>query len=215
MKNFLVFSFLLLAGLSSAQNTLDPGDYRLKKNELYASYSPPFFSGTELGVTLTYAILEGFFDAILSESDEEDYSSFGTAHVGYNRFLSHRFSLGFEVQYNRMVIDGSSEGVLEYSYRLHLLQPQIRFDYRYISKPKFQMYSGGAVGLMFSKEHIIEYNSSGAVTSDESYPWAFNSGGIPFHINLAGFRFGRQTAFFTELGIGFNSLVRVGVSSRF
>lgn len=215
MKNVLVLAFLLLAGLSSAQNSLDPGDYRLKKNELYASYGPPPLSGTEIGVTVAYAILDGVFDAILGTSDHEDYSSFGTAQIGYTRLLSERFSLGLEVQYNRVVIDGSSGGVLEYSHRLHIVQPQLRLDYRYISRPRFQMYSGGAVGLMFGKGRTIQYDASGNVTSDDTDPWDFNSDGIPFHINLMGFRFGRKTAFFTELGIGFNSLIRVGVASRF
>lgn len=211
MKNLLVFAFLLMSVLSSAQNILDAGDSRLKKNEWYVSYGPPGYSGTEAGIAFTNGVTDG--KERTSEREENTYS--GTIHIGYNRLLGNRFTLGLEIQYNRVIIDGYTNDLQDYFRRADFLQPQLRLDYRYISMPKFQMYSGFSVGLMFSKTHTIEYNAAGNVIFNRKTIWEFNSAGIPFHLNLMGFRFGRQTAFFTELGLGFSSLVRVGVASRF
>lgn len=216
MKSLIFFALLFCTLSLNAQSGLDPDDYRLRKNELYASYSPPFVSGTEIGLSLTYAILEGLIDASFGSVDDEKYHSFGTAHIGYNRHFGKRFSMGLEMQYNRWVVDGlTSGGEREYSYRVHVLQPQLRADFRYISKPKFQMYSGAAVGLMFGKSRSLDYDASGNVVEERISPWELNGDGVPFHFNLIGLRFGRKTAFFTEIGIGFNSLLRGGVSTRF
>lgn len=211
MKNLLAFAFLLLAYLSSAQNIPPRGDSPMQKNEWFVSYGPPGYSGTEAGIAFTY----GRTDDKERSSEKEERTYFGTLHVGYQRLLGKRFSLGLEIQYNRVVINGSTNAVQDYFRRTEFLLPQLRLDYRYIYRPKFQLYSGAAVGLMFSKARKIEYNVSGGVLADETGSWKFNDDGIPFHINLMGFRFGRKTAFFTELGIGFNSLIRVGVASRF
>ncbi len=219
MKNTLII-FLLLIGFSTqAQSVLDPTDYRLKKNEFYASYSPPFFSGTEIGLAITSAIFGGLIDAIFGTVSEEEYHSTGMFHLGYNRFWGQRFSTGFELAYNRFTIDGftSPGGTKEYSYRLHTLQPQLRADFRYISRPKFQMYSGAHIGVIFGKTRSIDYNSSGMIIDDERSGWELNTEdpSFVFHFNLLGFRFGRNRAFFTELGFGLNSLVRGGVQARF
>jgi len=212
MKNLLVFAFLLPACLCSAQTTtLDPADSRLKKNEWYVSYGPPGYSGTEAGISFTYGRTDG--KERTSEKEEQTY--FGTVQLGYQRLLGKRITVGLEIQYNRVVINGTTNAVQDYFRRSEFLQPQLRFDYRYISRPKFQMYSGVALGLMFSKDRTIGYDPSGNVTSDRKTVWEFNSDGVPYHLNLMGFRFGRKTAFFSELGLGFNSLARVGVTSRF
>lgn len=216
MKSLIFFVLLFCTLTLNAQSGLDPDDYRLRKNELYASYSPPFISGTEIGLSLTYAILEGLIDASFGSVDDEKYHSFGTAHIGYNRHFGKRFSMGLEMQYNRWVVDGlTSGGEREYSYRVHVLQPQLRADFRYISRPKFQMYSGAAVGLMFGKSRSLDYDASGNVVEERISSWELNGDGVPFHFNLIGLRFGKKTAFFTEIGIGFNSLLRGGVSTRF
>lgn len=211
MKNLLVFAFLPLACFSSAQNTLDPGDFRLKKNEWYLSYGPPGYSGTEAGISFTY----GITDNKERTPKKEEHTYLGTIQVGYQRLLGKRLMLGLEIQFNRVVINGSTSNVQDYFRRTEFLQPQLRLDYRYISRPKFQMYSGIALGLMFSKDRLIEYDASGNVVFSRNAVWKFNSDGVPYHLNLLGFRFGRKTAFFTEMGLGFNSLARVGLTSRF
>ncbi|MFT7073036.1 MAG: hypothetical protein ACJAX3_002028, partial [Patiriisocius sp.] len=67
-------------------------------------------------------------------------------------------------------------------------------DYRYVSKPSFQMYSG--VGLAY-------------FTSDE-----YNTN-LSFQVNALGFRVGKKLAAYAELGFGYRGMINVGASLQF
>ncbi|AIZ42936.1 hypothetical protein [Cellulophaga baltica] len=70
----------------------------------------------------------------------------------------------------------------------------IEADYRYISNPKFQMYSG--LGIAYFTSEAFESN-------------------ISYQLTGLGFRVGRKVAAFAELGFGYKGSFALGASWQF
>lgn len=209
MKNVLVLALLAQTVFCFAQTDTLPVADDFRKNEWYFSYSPPPLSGAELGEISNWTGF-GFSDNL-----DEDHNSIGLFNLGYHRFINRRMSYGIELTYGHITTT-SSPGNDQLSRRwTHFVFPNFRLDFRYISKPKFQMYSGLALGLLlFETNRTRTYSNIGGSYTEEKNSHLF--GGISLlHINAVGLRFGGKTAFFTEVGLGLNSLIRAGVTSRF
>lgn len=79
------------------------------------------------------------------------------------------------------------------------------FDFHWIHKDRFQLYSGAGLGLRNRR-------GSYTVNGDEDVV----SNVLPtFHINVIGFKFGKQIGFFGELGVGYKGVCNFGLSAMF
>jgi len=117
--------------------------------------------------------------------------SYGTTSLSYNRRIKEKISIGAGVNYSPLqtnicdYVDGkhvkrsySEEGVFLYA----------KFDYRYIVKPEFELYS--SISIILPKF-------------------------IPLHLTVMGIRTGGKHAFFGELGIGLGQIISGGYSIKF
>ncbi len=176
-------------------------------------------SGTEIGVALGSAIGAslgasigiGIGDVVsiivsgvptnvtVVEVKTEQTPYFGTALLGYQRYLSKRVSVGTQFNYNpiRQVTKVTySNGVTsENIYQYHYISLYARLDFNYVVQPKFQLYSAIMAGGM------VELSES---------EWYFAP-----HLTVLGFRFGRDNALSAELGIGLGPLIALGYSRKF
>lgn len=158
------------------------------------------------------------------------YTSFGTLVVGnifgntqgYARInYKNTGPLGFSfkiVPYNKLTIGGylSYEnidsdlkffGEVSGSQKFSFYTTALEFDYRYISKEKFQMYFTLGGGTTFWHEKYVSTNPNSDLTDSE-----FHEPYLNLHVNLLGFRFGKTVGIFTEFGLGYKGLINVGLS---
>ena len=86
----------------------------------------------------------------------------------------------------------------------------VETDYRYISKPVFQMYSGAGLGLVSVKtDFILGPNLMLKGENGQSSQY------FTFQITALGFRVGKQLAGFAELGFGYKGIASAGLSYQF
>ncbi|MBN2199323.1 MAG: hypothetical protein JW747_05675 [Candidatus Aminicenantes bacterium] len=78
--------------------------------------------------------------------------------------------------------------------------------YRWINGRSLQLYSGLGAGLTFKNG---TYSVAGSPDETKSRIRA------TFHVNVIGFRLGRNFGFFGELGAGYKGIVNIGLSGRF
>lgn len=186
-------------------------------NEFRIGYGIP--SGTEIGVSLATSIgsalganigigigdvvsiiIEGVPTNVTVVDIRQDNQWYGTALIGYQHYLSRRLSLGAQVNYNPMRITNtvhysngfSSTSTEQYDF----LSLYARLDFRYVARPKFELYSA----IM-----------GGAITDLRE------SGNINFapHVTVLGFRIGQQHGFFSEFGLGLGPLFSAGYGVKF
>lgn len=81
----------------------------------------------------------------------------------------------------------------------------LEFDYRWIMKKSFQLYSGAGIGARFRKGTYTSLDET------ETYTKTLPT----FHINALGFRFGGKVGFFGELGAGYKGVINLGLSAQF
>ncbi len=81
----------------------------------------------------------------------------------------------------------------------------LEFDYRWILKRGFQLYSGAGVGLRFRK---------GTYNVDDATDTLTQTLGT-LHINLLGFRVGRSVGVFGEIGAGYKGFFNLGLNAQF
>ncbi|MFT5943425.1 MAG: hypothetical protein ACI9Q4_002698 [Sediminicola sp.] len=128
----------------------------------------------------------------------EDVESKGIASVNYKYAVNDGFMVGAAISYEELtgntndvlVFFGAEDKEREFTNITFALET----DYRYVSKPSFQMYSG--VGLAY-------------FTSDE-----YNTN-LSFQVNALGFRVGKKLAAYAELGFGYRGMINVGASLQF
>lgn len=90
----------------------------------------------------------------------------------------------------------------------------VEFDYRWIMRRNFQLYSGAGVGVRIRRGTYAVAPPIG--TQALQPPEEKISKVMPtFHLNALGFRFGRQIGFFAELGVGYKGLFNAGLSAQF
>lgn len=144
------------------------------------------------------------------------YFVLGALHVDYYRYLNDWLKIGVNVMYDRAYAEGS---VYSYGYgygysnsikgddyssskSMFIVAPQV--DFEYLRNPNFKLSSGIAIG------YGIERVDNGA-----SYSGEVVTNGIPLHLNLVGFRWGRKSGLTGNLGIGYKGLISLGYFLRF
>lgn len=86
----------------------------------------------------------------------------------------------------------------------------VETDYRYISKPVFQMYSGVGLGLAIVKTDFTlgpDLMLKGKNGESTQY--------FTGQLTALGFRVGKTLAGFAELGFGYKGIVNAGLSYQF
>lgn len=179
--------FLVLLGILHAQA-------QSPRNELQVGY----------GVGSATLLIEGIADVLASalvpgSIRSVDRTGTGPFIVGYNRYVSERFSVGLQGSY--ITSDASyttTSGEFKGSNRY--LTALLRGDYRWLNRG-VQLYSGLGVGGSY-------------LTSDVGGK-SDNSLGVAFQVNALGVRVGKRVGAFAEAGFGFNGILTLGVSAKF
>lgn len=153
-----------------------------------------------------------FFDAV-SEDIEIDPSidgpvskkigeQTGSIFVTYRYFPSGKFSIGISVGIERVKGDIQVNAIDVGTYYNDYFTGAIELDYRYISRSRIQVYSGGGLGLIFNEEK-------------NEYPFFQNSNEefkLAYQANIIGFRYGGVFGAFIEAGYGYKGILKFGLN---
>lgn len=160
-----------------------------------------FGTSTELSNLFSDILTSGFTGGQISASEIKAEASFG---LTYRYAVANRWMVHADAFYQKMSQDiyvgGVKDDELDYTY----ITIGLGTDYRYISGPIFQMYSG--VSVAYTSENI---DHSGSYNSPDG------DGFVNYQINAVGFRVGKKLAGFAELGYGYKGIFNAGVSYQF
>lgn len=137
-----------------------------------------------------------------------DLETVGNVHLTYKYAISDKWLLGGTFVYNRTKQNARASNAVigEQTYRNLTLA--VESDYRYISNPKFQMYSGLGVGITLTKENFDPSSTANAAIEA-------NSNYFNYQLTAVGFRIGRKLAFFSEIGFGYKGILSAGINYQF
>jgi len=190
-KNLLVILWIMNCAASRGQ---DSSYYR---NEMYAGYG--------LLSDMRIAFESEAFLGIITTAEYADIKGTGAFIAGYNRYLSHKFSLGGEISYQYLEMNGQYSSGEPIHNRYSFLNLMARCDYHYLNKEMVQLYSGFALGPAF----IMGKWKDDAGVEDNFAPF------VSYQFNFIGLRVGKEWAGFAEVGFGRNGLLNVGLSGKF
>jgi len=122
-------------------------------------------------------------------------TSYGTLSLSYNRKIHKRISVG--IQLNSAI---KEIGIDEETKIAPLISPYLKFDYRYIVRSNFELYSSAMIGIPVQVLGIY-----GIIPLPFPFP----------HLTLLGFKRGDIHAIFGELGIGLGQMVTAGYAYKF
>lgn len=213
MKKILLPFLMLCCTIGSttlfaqSKNEVKLGYGVISGTELMGSFGSALgtFLGTSIGLAVgdvVSIIVNGKPTSVTIKEIEQDSKLWGTFYAGYHRYLTKRWSLGAQVNYNPMRFDHTvfySNGASSKSIgdRADFISLYGRADFNYVARPKFQFYSGLMAGGITDIQDVSE--------------------GVIFaaHLTALGFRFGQKHAVNAELGIGFGPLLSIGYAYRF
>lgn len=166
---------------------------------------------TGIGFGSTNALLNSAEEIIqvggsLGDINYDNTSTAGSLYITYRHAIADQWMLGGTFAYQGITEDVLESGAIIGDVSNRYLTFGIESDYRYISKPSFQMYSG--LGVAYTIQ-ASEFNgtSTDIADGDDSY---FN-----FQVTALGFRVGKALAVFGEVGFGYKGFGTVGVSYQF
>ena len=164
-------------------------DFRVALDDVVSSIVTTVFSGKEL-----------------THSEGGRLTGY-TAHYGYA--VKDQWMLGASLAYQtvkrKLLLDNVESG--ESSSAVYSFG--VETNYRYISNPIFQMYSGLGAGYAFGKlsfsleDANLEFKDKNKINY------------FTFHITALGFRVGKKLAAFAEIGFGYKGILNGGISYQF
>lgn len=167
------------------------------KHEVYAGYGVASLPRlVESAGNATIDLLEIF----IGDQDFHKVSGSGAISIGYNYYPRKRWSIGLQGVFERINIEENNSP----TERWDLFTLMARSGYRWVDKDRFKLYSSLAIGGFSSKYYTLN--------SFRDKEKEFNVG---FSIIPIGVRFGSTVGFFLEPGIGFDGLIKAGVSGQF
>ena len=148
------------------------------------------------------------FSSILSNNiDYRDGKAIGVFYIKGEYALIDKLMLGYtyglESIKDDVYLNNVKKGKLTTKYNTISLD----LDYHYISKEKFQMYSGFGLAYTFESAKYKGEVISSVGNGKDKY---FN-----FQINALGFRYGKNFGVFAELGYGYKGILNLGLSYQF
>lgn len=202
----LLFTLSTFSSLQAQDNELKLGYGVLSGTEIAVSIGSSIGVAIGTGLALKVGdvvsiIVNGTPTNVTVTSIEGNTAAIGTFYLGFNRYLSERFSIGTQLNYNPIRIDHTinySNGDTEMlSTQTSFLSLYGRMDFRYVARPKFQLYSALMLGGIMELDEVSDGPS------------------FALHFTALGARFGEKHAFFAELGVGLGPFISGGYSSRF
>jgi hypothetical protein len=141
----------------------------------------------------------------LGTFSKQDVKYSGVPFFTYHYSRNSRFGIGFAVGYYQAEGDlyllAENRGPFKETNTIGALE----FDYRWVMKKGFQLYSGAGLGVRIRKGTYHDLDST--ETLSKALP--------TFHVNLLGFRIGRSVGIFGELGAGYKGIFCGGLSAQF
>lgn len=196
MKHLLICGFSLLSLSAMAQSQ----EEKIYRNEVAVGYG--FFNTSQM--------INIFSDALATAITGGDYAKTnstwtGNFNVSYKFATAKRFSLGLTYAHTKNTADISvhdvPSGISSTNY--HTLAGE--FQYNYISKPYFRIYSILGAGVTSYTEKY-KPNAGSTETNSAAH---FN-----FQITPIGVKVGNRIGFFGELGFGYKGLISAGLYAR-
>jgi len=126
---------------------------------------------------------------------------FLTYHYSRNSKFGFGFAVGGYQSTGDLQILGETVGDFKETNYIGALE----LDYHWVIKKGFQLYSGAGLGVRIRKGTYSDLDSTDTVSK-----------ALPtFHVNLLGFRIGRNIGFFGELGAGYKGIFCGGLNAQF
>lgn len=208
MRLFILLCLFPIVGFGQQVNSQPSTNYT--RHEFYVWYGQHPIAeliGEGVGSAVSTGLIRAFFPSIQPFRDE--LSSIGIFGVGYNRYLSRRWTVGISGNYLQLERKRYQQSDNQYVGMVHsdYYRVWLKTDFRYINRPRFQMYLGGIVGYGFVKQYAQRPN--GEIGSKSNFDY------VPLHLTALGLRFGRNIGVFLEGGMGSNGLINAGISGKF
>lgn len=208
--SLLILGSLLMIAHSPAAAQYHPRTQNKDPQNPYASLPNPHEVRVSYGwITLPY-MAEASLDFIANEYSDGNYTSDNSQYSGgiavaYRHHMHERITWEVSLGYERVYHDVLLANTLAGNNRANYYTLMGALDFYYLNKEKFQMYSGLSLGgTLRTQKAVVE-----GVPVSASTP-------LPaFQLDLLGLRFGNKIGVFTELGLGYEGLLKVGVSGRF
>lgn len=195
LKNF-IGMFLIVILLGSSFN-LSYGQQ--KRHEFSASYG--LVTSSQIADILTNILL---ITITIGQAAKVDNKYPGALVLSYKYVGKSRFGFGVTLALDRASGNLAMSGNPVGTYTEKYYTGAVEFDYRYINRKNFCLYSGLGLGLTVRKG---EYRYSDTETSSNLLP--------AFQATLLGFRLGDKIALFGELGGGYKGVFLGGIRFSF
>jgi len=166
-------------------------------------------SSNAMGVVMFDIVSTVGAEILGSSYSRENYKNIGTGRFSLKLTPHDRFTIGGALIYEHIDSDLEVGGQLMGHQRLTFYTAALEFDYRYVSKEKFQMYFSLGAGTTFMHENFLPDETLNSQIS------SFNDFYDPYlnlHVNLLGLRFGKTVGVFVELGLGYKGIANAGIS---
>lgn len=210
----LIAAFFAALQMAEAQSNYNYNnkDTDYLRNEVYAEYGVVTTQSVIIvGRRILSDVTVAIFNAIIEELGAEgvdynrDYAGTrGAIGIGYNRYLSPRWTVGALVNYHgfRTTInfENGQTAYLNDDFYTFLA----RTDFRWVNQPAVQLYSGLSLGGTWW--------SSGYEQPSVN---VIKTGFFNMHFSPLGIRVGKQIGGFLEFGLGSNGLIAGGISGKF
>lgn len=162
-----------------------------QKNELESGYG--IFPAMEIK-----NVTKSFYQSNTDAKPVEKITGTGSLTLSYNRALKQRVYIGVSLFYDKAIITYMNMPDTRTWYVYGVL---FNTKYNYVFDPRFHMYSGLSVGYAG--------NRSGKAGKTDHHD------AIAFQARLVGLRFGAKVGVFSELGFGYEGLLKAGLSVHF
>lgn len=172
-----------------------------KKHEFYAGF----------GLVSTSSVLDVFSDMLATSLTAGTYVKnnttwSGNIHAGYKYLPSKHTAVGLTYTYTKSTGDvsysGSKAGTIDNLY--HTIAAE--FDYRYISRPMFKLYSSVGAGVTINNETYKPASGD----NEKNNQAHFN-----FQVSPIGVKVGNSIGFFAEAGFGYKGIISAGLFASF
>lgn len=175
-----------------------PGSYaQLQKHGF--NISAGVYSSNVFDAVSTDILSDQQINGMISKNIE---TQTGAIFITYRYFPSGKLSLGWTAGLERLTgdiqIDASGAGRYYNDYYTGAFE----IDYRYVLKRRFQVYSGGALGVTFKNES----NEIPSYTESEQDIL------LAYQLNAVGIRFGGIAGVFVEAGFGYKGFIKFGLN---
>lgn len=192
-KTFLLLVFVVIfAGKNSAQE---------QQHEVYAGY----------GLLSSNELVDAFSSILATTLTGGSYKtnnsqSIGNILIGYKYLPNRRIAVGASYAYNSRSADVMSGDVKNGDLKRKYQTLAGEFEFRYIAKGHFKLYSSLGAGVTLYDETYTS-NTREVEENDNIF---FN-----FQVSALGFKFGDRIGGFAEVGLGYKGILSAGLFASF